>query len=73
MNLNSIPSLPVHRWVIGRCVLFALFGLLALDGGLSVTSAFEPAATSFSISPPMLTSSPLLGSPNKPGSVMERL
>jgi fibronectin type III domain protein/BACON domain-containing protein len=40
MNLYSIPSLPVYRWVIGKGVLFALLGLLAFDGGLCVTSAF---------------------------------
>jgi len=73
MNLNSIPSLPVHRWVIGRCVLFALLGLLALDGGLCVTSAFAQAATSFSISPPTRAYTATVGSPNKPGSVKERL
>ena len=40
MSLYSIPSRPIHRWVIGKSVLFALLGLLALDGVLCVTSAF---------------------------------
>jgi hypothetical protein len=73
MNLSSIHSLPVHRWVIGRCVLFALLGLLALDGGFSVTSAFEHAAAGFGISPPTLAYTATEGLPNEPGSIKERL
>src|SRR6185295_4873606 len=65
MTLNSTSSLPVHRWVIGKCVLVALLGLLALDGGLGVTSAFAD----FTISPPTLAYTATVGSPNKTGSV----
>jgi len=65
MNPNSTPSLPVHRWVIGKCVLFTLLGLLALDGGLCATNAFAD----LSISPPTLAFTATVGSPNKTGSV----
>ena len=65
MTLNSTSSLPVHRWVIGKCVLVALLGLLALDGWLGVTSAFAD----FTISPPTLAYTATVGSPNKTGSV----
>ena len=65
MNLNSTYSLPVYRWVFGKCVLFALLGLLALDGALGVTSAFAD----FTISPPTLAFTATVGSPNKTGSV----
>src|SRR6266513_2822615 len=40
MNLYAIPSSPLRRWVIRRSLLFALLGLLTLDGGFWVTSAF---------------------------------
>jgi len=40
MNLFAIPSSSLRRWLIGRSLLFALLGLLTLDGGFWVTSAF---------------------------------
>ncbi len=52
-----------------RRVVFALLGLLGLDGGLYVTSAFAQSTTSFSLSPSTLAYSATVGSPNKSGSV----
>src|SRR5439155_13001730 len=40
MNLYAIPSSSLRRWLIRRSLLFALLGLLTLDGGFWVTSAF---------------------------------
>ena len=69
MSLFSISSHPIHRRIIGRGVLFALLGLLALDGGLCVTSAFAQTATSFTLSPPTLDYTATVGSPNKTSGV----
>ena len=65
MNLNSTSSLPVYRWLVWNSAVFTLLGLLALDGGLGVTSAFAD----FSISPSTLAFTATVGSPNKTGSV----
>ena len=51
MNLYSIPPLPVLRRVIGRGVILAILGLLALDGGLWITSA----SAALQLSPSSLT------------------
>src|SRR5437660_11770415 len=51
MNLYAIPSFPLRRWLIRRSLLFALLGLLTLDGGLWVTSAFA----TLQLSPSSLT------------------
>lgn len=40
MAVFSIPSFHIIRWLFRKGVFFALLGLLALDGGLGVTSAF---------------------------------
>ena len=40
MNLFSSPSFSLQHWVIGKGIIFTLLGLLALDGGLCITSAF---------------------------------
>ena len=54
MNPYFIPYLPVHRWLVGKGVVFALLALLAHDGGLSVNPALAlsgvtitPSAVSF--------------------------
>ncbi len=60
---------PLNRWLVGKGVVFALLGLLALDGGLCVTSAFALSTTGFSLSPATLAYSATVGSSNKPGSV----
>ena len=51
MNLISIRFPPVNRWLSAKGMLFALFGLLALDGGLCVTSA----SAALQLSPSSLT------------------
>ena len=65
MNLYSIPPLPVLQRVIGRGVIFAILGLLALDGGLCATSTFAQSTTGFSISPSTLAYTGTVGGPNQ--------
>jgi hypothetical protein len=65
MNLSFIPSLPIPRWAIGKITLFALLGLLALDGGFCAANAFA----GFQLSPSTLAFTAPVGSPNKTGSV----
>src|SRR6185295_8313610 len=66
-NTCFMPFLSVNQWLVWKSVVFALLGLLALDGGLSVTSVLAQTATRFSISPSTLAFTATVGSPNKPG------
>jgi hypothetical protein len=51
VNMISLRFSPVNRWLSAKGMLFALLGLLALDGGLCVTSA----SAAFQLSPSSLT------------------
>ena len=55
MNLFSSPSLSLQHWAIGKGILFTLLGLLALDGGLCVTSAFALPGVTITPSPVAFT------------------
>ena len=65
MNPCFIPFLSVNRWLVGKGVVFALLGLLALDGGLCATSTFAQSTTGFSISPSSLAYTATVGGPNQ--------
>ena len=65
MNPCLIPFLSVNRWLVGKGVVFALLGLLALDGGLCATSTFAQSTTGFSISPSTLAYTGTVGGPNQ--------
>jgi hypothetical protein len=51
MHPCFIPFLSVHRWLVGKAAVFALLGLLALDGGLYVTSALALSGVTITPSP----------------------
>ena len=52
MNLFPLPG---YYWVIGKGILFTLLGLLALDGGLCITSAFAFPGVTITPSPVAFT------------------
>ncbi|MEO5954135.1 MAG: hypothetical protein ABIR36_00360, partial [Nitrospiraceae bacterium] len=65
MTVFSIPSFHIIRWLFRKGVFFALLGLLALDGGLGVTSAFA----GVTVTPTTLAYTATVGQADKSGSV----